>query len=192
MEFILASASPRRQELLSKAGFSFRVVPADVDENLNIDDPKTLVMELATIKAAHVARMFDGEHVLVIGADTVVSKDGVIMGKPKDVLDAERMLKSLSGACHEVYTGFCCAEANTGRLVSRYACTKVYFKEMTDEDISAYIATKEPMDKAGAYGIQGIGGRFVNHIDGEYSNVVGLPMEALTQMLTDEFGWERS
>lgn len=190
MKYILASMSPRRRELLSAMGLNFDVCPADIDENIGITDPKLLVRELALLKAGHIAKEHVGENVIVIAADTVVAADGEILGKPKDEDDAFRMLTMLSGRKHTVYTGYCCADAMTGRTTAKYAATDVYFRDLKEDEIRAYIATGEPMDKAGAYGIQGGASPFVRALDGEYENVVGLPVAALKALLCEEFTFE--
>ena len=177
-ELVLASASPRRQELLRQIGLSPRVKPSEVDETSSEQDPVRLVAELARRKATHVAA---GETpgTWVLGADTVVVRDGCILGKPKDRADAVTMLKSLSGRAHEVYTGVALVIARESRQAIFAAETRVYIAPMTEDEIQAYVDSGEPMDKAGAYGIQGRFACFVEKIEGEYSNVVGLPLAAL-------------
>jgi len=170
---VLASASPRRRELLTLAGFDFEVITADVDE---VIDPALesceLVMSLSFQKASAVAlRETDAT---VIGADTVVVLDGKVLGKPKNEADAVQMLQSLSGNTHEVYTGVCFIKGD--RVHKFFECTKVTFWPLEDELIAEYVASKEPMDKAGAYGIQGKGSVLVKGIEGDYFNVVGFPV----------------
>ena len=172
-KIILASASPRRRELLAQAGFEFEVITSDVDEVVDPAlTPDMLVMSLATQKAQAVAVRH--KEFVVIGSDTVVVLDGKVLGKPKDEADAVRMLKSLSGRTHEVYTGVCVAYG--GETHSFFECTRVKFCELDSAQIEAYVATKEPMDKAGAYGIQGKGCVLVEGIEGDYFNVVGFPV----------------
>lgn len=172
-KIILASASPRRRELLAQAGFEFEVITSDVDEIIDPAlTPEKLVMSLAEQKAQAVA----AEHPqsVVIGADTVVVLDSKVLGKPKDEEDAKNMLSSLSGRIHEVYTGVCIAFS--GKKHSFFECTRVKFCELDDKQIADYVSTKEPMDKAGAYGIQGKGCVLVEGIEGDYFNVVGFPV----------------
>ncbi len=173
IKIILASASPRRSELLAQAGFEFEVITSDVDEVVDPRlTPEMLVMSLAKQKAQAVAVNY--EDCVVIGSDTVVVLDGRVLGKPKDEADAVSMLESLSGRTHEVYTGVCIAYG--GETHSFFECTRVKFCELEAEQIKAYVATKEPMDKAGAYGIQGKGCVLVEGIEGDYFNVVGFPV----------------
>lgn len=185
-KLILASASPRRRELLAKAGFSFEVKTSDVDEAIGMMEAPLLVRELALLKAAAVAKTVR-EDCLVLGADTVVSAGGEILGKPKDWRDARRILRLLSGRAHQVYTGVCIVEAKTGRAVCRSERTDVLFRRLTNREIRAYIKTKEPMDKAGAYAIQGGARRFVRGFVGHFDNVVGLPVGLVKEILETEF-----
>lgn len=187
MEYILASMSPRRSMLLREMGLEFEVCPADIDENIGIADPEKMVTELSLMKAAHVGKEFAGKDKIIIAADTVVAFNNEILGKPKDEDDAKRMLKMLSGKKHTVYTGYCCANAKTGYLSAKCAKSDVYFRDIEDDEIEEYIASGEPMDKAGAYGIQGLGGKFVTRTEGEFNTIVGLPVEALKKMLEEEF-----
>jgi septum formation protein len=173
---VLASASPRRSELLESAGISFRVAPADIDEAaLPEEEPVDYVLRLAEEKAkASAAMTADGRFFL--GADTIVLCEGEIMGKPKDAADAQRMLKKLSGVPHEVVTGFAIYDKERKGAVREAVRTKVFFKQLRDEEISSYIATGCPFDKAGAYAIQGGAAHMVQRIEGSYTNVVGLPL----------------
>lgn len=172
---ILASASPRRSELLESAGIRFQVVPGHIDETpLPAEPPIDHVLRLAAEKAREVARREEGE--FFIGADTIVLCDGEIMGKPCDAADAGRMLRKLSGIAHSVITGYAVYDAARDTLHSRSVETTVFFKELTDREISDYIATGCPMDKAGAYAIQGGAAHMVERIEGSYTNVVGLPL----------------
>lgn len=187
---VLASASPRRQELLRNAGMVFIVQPADIDESpLQNELPRVCAERLARGKALEVAKLRPGDTVL--GADTIVVVDRVMLGKPRDAADAARMLRSLSGRTHQVITGVCLigpqAPGKTAqrREDVRSESTSVTMCELSDEEISAYVATGDPMDKAGAYGIQGIASRWIPRIDGDYSNVVGLPISLVYRMLRE-------
>ena len=172
---ILASASPRRVELLASAGVEFEVHPGDIPEEvLPGETPEDHVVRLAREKAMNVAEKTAGR--FFIGADTVVVCGGEIMGKPKDSADAERMLRKLSGVPHEVITGFAVYDRERSDAVSAAVTTRVFFKQLRDEEIHAYIATGCPFDKAGAYAIQGGAAHMVQRIDGSYTNVVGLPL----------------
>ena len=176
---ILASKSPRRKELLKQIGVPFVVVVSDAEEvSGNSWTPAALVVENAKRKARAVAEKYPDSPVL--GADTVVSSEGKIFGKPKDKDEARKMLTALSGKMHEVTTGL--ALINRNEIRTTNVTTKVFFDTMTKADIDAYIATEEPMDKAGAYTIQGKAARFIEKIEGSYSNVVGLPLNALIQL----------
>jgi septum formation protein len=176
---VLASQSPRRAELLRAAGIDFDVRVADVDESVTAgESPHDYVRRLAVAKALAVVR--DG-HETVLGADTTVVVEGEILGKPADARDAMRMLRLLSGRMHEVLTGVCVARGQD--VDTRVARTSVEFLPLSDDEIAWYVATGEPMDKAGAYAIQGRVSRFVSRIDGSYSNVVGLPVSLVYQML---------
>lgn len=182
---ILASKSPRRKELLKQIGIPFVVVVSDAEEvSGNSWTPAALVVENAKRKARAVAEKYPDSPVL--GADTVVSVvslEGKIFGKPKDKDEARKMLTALSGKMHEVTTGL--ALINRNEIRTTNVTTKVFFDTMTKADIDAYIATDEPMDKAGAYAIQGKAARFIEKIEGSYSNVVGLPLNALIQLSKD-------
>ena len=190
---ILASQSPRRVELMREAGFDFRVIPADIDETaLSGESPFHLVERLARGKAAAVAAHAEpGE--LVVAADTIVAVDGVLLGKPHDPDEARRMLRRLSDRSHQVATGVCllrragsgdAAGGGADRVESFVEVTDVSFYPLTDEEIDIYVATGEPMDKAGAYGIQGIGGRMlVRGIHGDFYNVMGLPIAQVVRRI---------
>ena len=178
---VLASASPRRAELLHAAGIAFVVVPPDVDESVQDDEPPPRYVErLARAKA--VAIQLHHPDRLVLAADTTVVVDGHILGKPDGAADARRMLTMLAGRTHEVITGVALA-AGGAVIESRQATTTVAFAPMTAEWIDWYVASGEPMDKAGAYAIQGLASRFVTSISGSYSNVVGLPVALVHEML---------
>lgn len=183
MRYILASKSPRRRELLSSIVDNFEIITREVDETLPRDiHPREGVEILAVRKGEVVAREV-GDDALVISSDTLVELGGIPLGKPKDEADAFRMLRSLSGKAHNVHTGV--AVHLGGRVYSGVATTAVHFREMTDEEIYSYIATGDPMDKAGAYGIQNGGGLFVTKYDGDYDTVVGLSVK-LTKRLIEE------
>jgi septum formation protein len=172
LTLVLASRSPRRAELLTAAGIAFTVRAADIDETLRPGEgARDYVLRLAEEKASAVQR---DEPEIVLAADTTVVVDSEIMGKPADQADAARMLAALSGRKHEVITGICLQGA--GRNVLDIAVTIVWFSPLSDAEIRCYVASGEPMDKAGAYGIQGLASRFIERIEGSYSNVVGLPV----------------
>ncbi len=187
MDWILASASPRRKELLAEIVQKFEILPATGEEVVNGDlSPEKLVKSLARQKAAEVANRREALGKSVLGADTVVALGNEVLGKPKNEADAFRMLSALSGKTHEVYTGVCISYETADGLRKEKveaACTKVRFFTLTDAQIRAYIATGSPMDKAGAYGIQD--GGLVEEIDGSFSNVVGLPVELCKQMIRE-------
>lgn len=200
---ILASQSPRRRELLAQIGVSFTVEVSDTDENVSGTDPAAIVQELARRKALAVASHHAGEAVTVIGADTIVVYEGEILGKPKDPDDARRMLRELSGNAHQVYTGVCVIDMSSdrnrehtkdlrsdNREISFAERTDVFVAPLTDAEIDAYIKTGEPFDKAGSYGIQGTFARHIEKIQGDYTNVVGLPVgrlwrECLSEKVSD-------
>lgn len=180
MRLILASRSPRRSELLQAAGISFEVLASDIDETPHPSEaPAAYVERLAIEKARAVFALCPDRRVL--GADTTVTIDGQILGKPEDEADAVRMLRLLNGRPHDVHTGV--ALVSTRGVRSAVATTRVWFDAMTDEDISWYVATGEPVDRAGAYAIQGFASRFIPRIDGSYSNVVGLPVALVSSIL---------
>lgn len=178
---ILASASPRRKEILENFGFSFKTIVKNIDETSNKTRAEEKILEIAEKKARAAAIDFPDEN--VIGADTVVVVDGKILGKPKDEKEAFSMLKSLSGRSHEVITAFSFININKNISYSDYEITKVYFKNLTDDEINWYINTKEPMDKAGAYGIQGKGAFFVEKIEGDFFSVMGFPLGKFVRFL---------
>lgn len=189
---ILASGSPRRRELLSQAGIDFTVLVSDVDERTDERQPENIVKALAALKAeavyecAAADKDFDMRSGVVLGADTVVCCDGKVLGKPKDAADARSMLRMLSGRSHDVYTGVCMIGQNTDGSVFRRVFasrTAVHMQQLTDDIIEWYIGTGESADKAGAYGIQGYGAVLVKSIDGDYNNVVGLPLTQVWQQL---------
>ena len=173
---ILASSSPRRRELLQQIGADFTVCPGTYDEDVpGRDNPEKFVHTQAVGKAASVAALYP--HAWVVGADTIVAANGKILGKPRSEAEAVQMLRNLSGKGHDVYTGIAlqCGES----VYSHVEKTSVFFRPLGEAEIAAYVATGEPMDKAGSYGIQGRGAVFVEKIVGDYTNVVGLPLCAL-------------
>lgn len=199
-KIILGSASPRRRELLAQIGVEFEVRVSDKEEIYHSEAPEEIVKELALMKAENVLSDMQEErrsgkvgqgkdslrNTVILGADTVVVLDDKILGKPKSEEDAFLMIQSLQGRVHEVYTGVAVIEFDSegNRSTINHAVgTKVYVNEMTEDEIRAYIATGEPMDKAGAYGIQGRFAPFIDHIDGDYYNVVGLPVSYVYQVL---------
>lgn len=197
-KIILASASPRRRELLTQIGFDFTVMPSDVEENPASTLPQDIVIELSKEKARDVwektenSNLGEGDSTdyLVISADTVVAIDGEILGKPEDEADAARMLELLSGKEHQVYTGVTLVwidEEGKQKEYSFYVCTNVVMYRMSRAQILTYVQSGEPMDKAGAYGVQGKAAAFIKAIRGEYSNVVGLPVGRLYQEMK---AWE--
>ena len=186
---VLASASPRREELLRNAGIAFEVQPANVLEDpLPREAAKDCAERLARDKALAIARQRPND--CVLGADTVVVVDGQILGKPADPADAERMLRLLSGREHQVITGVCLVADGKSFVTSE--TTLVTVNEITDQEIADYIATDEPMDKAGAYAIQGIASRWIPRFEGDYSNVVGLPVALVFRMLQKHCNLELS
>ena len=213
VRLVLASASPRRRELLSQIGLEFTVMPSTKQENAKTTEAGALVQELSRQKAVDIWEQLSGDQgqnpdtdqeqiseetqepnlngkrqpeLLVIGADTVVCCEGKILGKPHSREAAAEMLTALQGRSHEVYTGV--TLYSQSETVTFFECTQVEFYPMTEVEISEYIDSKEPMDKAGAYGIQGLGARFVKGIRGDYNNVVGLPVGRLYQELKSH-GW---
>lgn len=183
-KIILASASPRRRELLAQGGIPFTVIPSQTEEKITTEQPGQAVEELSYLKCSDIYEKSLGD-VLVIGADTVVASEGKILGKPSSQKDAVKMLQSLQGREHEVYTGvtIMAREGNENRKKTFHEKTKVVFYPMSDEEIRSYVNTGEPMDKAGAYGIQGKSAVFIKKISGDYNNVVGLPLARLYQEL---------
>lgn len=183
MELILASASPRRKELLEKIGLPFTVQPAKGEERITQKSPAAVVMELSRQKAEEIAAAQTGD-CIIIGADTVVAKGEKIMGKPKDAADAKQMLRSIADDCHQVYTGVTLIRTGAHpQSVTFQEKTDVFLYPISDAEADAYIASGDPMDKAGAYGIQGDFAIYVERIVGDYYNVVGLPIGRVYQEL---------
>ncbi len=188
MDIILASQSPRRRELLGQLGLKgFKVAAPDVDEYVEDNPAPARLVETLSLRKARAVRERSDEDDLIIAADTVVVLDGGILGKPADERDAFAMLSALSGNRHRVYTGVTVLQGD--RAETGHEETLVQFRELEPDEISAYIATGEPMDKAGAYGIQGLGSLLVSRLEGDYFNVMGLPLFRLGRMLAD-FGLE--
>ena len=190
-KLVLASGSPRRKEILSQAGFSFRVLPVDADESLEKRSPEEMVQILAGRKAAACMELLKKtedniENLLVLGADTVVVYNHTILGKPSNREDAAETLRNLQGKCHSVYTGFSLMWLDDQKKIQSTASaeeTNVYFYPMSEAEIRCYVNTGECDDKAGSYAIQGIGMRYIEKIEGDYHNVVGLPLGRLYQTL---------
>ena len=188
MKLILASTSPRRAEILHNAGFSFIVVASAVDETpFPGESPSDYVQRLANAKAELVAARAAGP-AIVLAADTVVTLDGRIFGKPRSTDDARHMLENLSGRTHAVVTGVALIRLPDADRRTFVESTLVHFAQLSDDEITRYLATEEPYDKAGSYAIQGRAGRYIPRIEGDYFNVVGLPLARVTQALA-ELGW---
>ncbi|MDX2495871.1 MAG: Maf family protein [Desulfuromusa sp.] len=180
-QLILASASPRRRELLQQIGLDFQVIPSQAEEQvLDGETPEEHVIRLSLDKATEVANRENVSGRWFIGSDTIVLCDGQILGKPQDEAEAAMMLKKLSGREHRVLSGYAIIDRQTGEQRAEAVSTKVWFRQLTEGEITGYIATGEPADKAGAYAIQGLGVCFVAKIEGSYTNVVGLPLCKLT------------
>jgi len=187
MKFILASGSPRRNEILKNLGLRFEVVLPDVDETSDERDPRHLTEELSYRKGVAVyGALGEPTDTVIISSDTVVAIDGEILGKPCDQGDAERMLRMLSGRSHEVISGICLTY--NGKSVTAHEVTEVVFDAMTDGDIATAVTLGEPLDKAGAYAVQGIASLFIKELRGDYFNVVGLPVNLLVKTLKNELG----
>lgn len=182
MRLILASASPRRAELLRSAGFEFEILAADVDETPDAGESAAeYTLRVARDKARAVARRFSGNEAIVLAADTEVAMDCRIFGKPSDAAHAAQMLRTLSGAVHDVLTAVVIRAS--GEELSEVVDTRVHVARLSEEDIAWYVRSGEPMGKAGAYGIQGRGARFIERIEGSWSNVVGLPVHTVHRLL---------
>jgi septum formation protein len=185
VELILASKSPRRKQLLEQAGLTFAVIPADFDEDgVPFTEPESYVKTLAVQKSRQIAKT--RPHSWVIGADTIVCIDDLVLGKPRDREDARRMLKRLSNRTHQVFTGFALMCIASDICIAKAVKTDVRFKALTEAEIEWYIHTREPFDKAGAYAIQGLGTFLVSGVIGSYTNVVGLPVCELIDMLAKQ------
>lgn len=188
MKFILASKSPRRRSILEDIGLDFEIKESTVDESIISKDlePFMYVQELAMLKSSNVASLL-GDGYYVIGADTVVEHGGKIIGKPKDFDEAFSMLSSFSASSHKVYTGISITNSSTMYTATDYCETTVNFSQMTDKEIRDYINTYKPYDKAGAYGIQEYASVFIDGIEGDFFNVVGLPVSTLYRLFKKEF-----
>ena len=186
-KLILASGSPRRKELLEREGFAFEVLTSSADERYEPGMPPSQVAPLlASIKARAVAQTLPPEELagsVLVGADTIVALDGTIYGKPADAEDARRMLRELSGRTHQVITGVCIITGGQEHCLAEL--TDVSFRSLDEDEIAAYVASGEPLDKAGAYGIQGLGGALVASTEGDFDNVVGLPVTRIAPLLRE-------
>lgn len=187
---VLASGSPRRRELLEKLGLKFEIVVSDVDESIHSSDPAFVVQDLAAAKALAVAQNVDSatstvRETLVLGADTIVVLENEILGKPRDKVEAVQMLSKLSGRAHQVFTGVSLVRVPGQKATTIHTVTDVFFRRLDEPEIRAYVETGEPMDKAGAYALQGIASLFVCKIEGCYTNVIGLPIPDTVQLLRD-------
>jgi septum formation protein len=181
-KIILASASPRRREILGITGLKFTVCASDYKEELDLPlKPRELARFLSRKKAEAVAANY--KDTIIIAADTFIVLKNRLLGKPHTDIEAEKMLNLLNGRQHSVITGFTILDTGTGKKISRSVETKVYFKRLSKEEIRAYVRSKEPLDKAGAYAVQGLGAVFIEKIEGDYFNVVGLPLCALMESL---------
>lgn len=181
-KIILASASPRRKEILKITGLNFAVCASDYEEDINLSlQPRTLARFLSRKKAEAVAHKY--KNAIVIAADTLIVFRNRLIGKPHTEKAAEKMLRMLNGKAHSVITGFAIMDTGSSKIVSRSVETKVYLKKLGWKEISAYVRSKEPLDKAGAYAIQGLGAVFIEKIDGDFFNVMGLPLSSLTESL---------
>jgi len=189
---VLASSSPRRRDLLSRAGVPFEIVPPEIAEELRPGEaPRALAERLAREKAAAVAeRLGPTPRRRVLGADTVVVLEDEALGKPADPEHAVALLRRLVGRKHEVVTGVALADSQGGRVLSRAVTSIVFLRRSQEEELRSYVATGEPMDKAGAYAAQGLGRRFVERIEGSESNVIGLPVEETLALLRETGAWE--
>ena len=185
MKFILASKSPRRREILSDLGIKFNIITADTDESCDISDPRGFVEELALRKGRAVADCLDDD-TIIIASDTVVACGGEILGKPRDKADARRMLDMLSNSKHDVISGIALISRKKETVASEV--THVIFDKLTESDKEIYLNSNEPYDKAGAYAIQGLASMWIKGIEGDYFNVVGLPVKLLHDTLKNEFG----
>lgn len=179
-KIVLASSSPRRKTLLAQIGLKFEIDPSNYEEDMTLDmKPVKLAEFLSLGKAEDVAKRH--KNAVVISADTIVALDNEVFGKPHTPEKAKYMLQKMSGRAHSVITGFTIIDTETGKKISKSIETKVYFKKLSKEEIDAYIATGEPLDKGGGYAIQGLAALFVEKIEGDYFNVVGLPILAVTE-----------
>lgn len=184
MDIILASASPRRKEILENTNLKFRIIKSEIDEKISDgESPQQVAMRLSFEKCMDIASRYKSS--LVIGADTIVVLDDMILGKPKD--EAYYMLKKLSNTVHQVITGISLINLEGNKKIIDYVVSNVKFKDLSEEDIKDYIQTNESLDKAGAYGIQGYGALLVEEIKGDYFNIVGLPISRISDLLKEHF-----
>ncbi len=181
---VLASQSPRRKDILTNAGYKFEICVSNADENIDIEDAALLVRELAMLKACDVAKTINGDK-YVVGADTVVCINGKILGKPKNERQARLMLKLLSNRTHQVYTGVCVVCKKSGMVISKYEKSDVTFKKLTNSEIFEYVKSGEPMDKAGAYAIQGGAKKFVCDVCGNFDNIIGFSIGLFENILSE-------
>jgi septum formation protein len=180
-KIILASTSPRRQSLLKKIIKEFKIIPSNYKEDMTLKlTPSELAKTLSHGKAAEVAKRQKG---IIIGSDTFISLNNKILGKPHTPKKAKEMLESISGKTHEIYTGITIINTETKKEIRDYEITRITFKKLTEEEIEKYIKTKEPLDKAGAYALQGLAKKFIKKIEGSRTSAIGLPLEKLSQML---------
>ena len=186
MNIILASASPRRKEILENTNVKFKIMASSIEElRLEGESPCQMVMRLAFEKGIDIASRQKSD--LVISADTIVVLDNTVLGKPKDEIEARKMITSLSGRTHQVITGISLINLDNNKKIIDYVISNVKFKNLSEEDINDYIRTKESLDKAGAYGIQGYGALLVDEVQGDYFNIVGLPISRLSDLLKKHF-----
>lgn len=186
MNIILASASPRRKEILENASVKFKVMISSIEElTLDGESPCQMVMRLAFEKGMDIASIQKSD--LIISADTIVVIDNTVLGKPENEIEARKMITSLSGRTHQVITGISLINLDNNKKIIDYVISNVKFKNLSEEDINDYIRTKESLDKAGAYGIQGYGALLVDEIQGDYFNIVGLPISRLSDLLKKHF-----
>ena len=191
-ELVLASKSPRRKQILTEEGYEFRISPIEVseilNENMNLHDRISDCAHQKVLAAKNTHKLPKSEDFLLLGADTVVVLESQILGKPKNEQDAIHILNQLSGQVHDVITGFCLFDLRSERLILGHESTRVYFKNLLSQEIKDYVDSGDPMDKAGAYGIQGEARKFIERFDGSHNNVVGLPIEKI-QDVVRENGW---
>lgn len=191
-ELILTSKSPRRRQILEEAGYEFRVFPIEVSEilnkNLNLPEKISDCAKQKVMAAKSFGNWLESQNILLLGADTVVVFQGQILGKPENEQDAINILNQLSGQVHDVITGFCLLDLTTERLILGHDVTHVHFRNLSEKEILDYVASGDSMDKAGAYGIQGEAGKFVDKFEGSFKNVVGLPIERIEKVM-QENGW---
>jgi len=181
---IIASSSPRRKEILEKTGLPFIIDPSNSDEDMTQNlEPKDLAKALSLAKAKDVAKRH--KNAIVIGADSIITLNGKVLGKPHTEERAIEMLTELSGSIHSAITGYTIIDTDSGKIVSDAVETKIYFRKLTQDEIKNYVATGKPLDKAGAYAIQGKGALFVEKIEGDYYNIMGLPLSAVVEKLKE-------